>query len=418
MEQDLDLEGGATALGDQHRASVGSEHLPPPRLDAYREYTRGLDYFRVERYSDALQAFVTAAGIDPMFVLPVIWAEHAANNQDSVRLSDSLHAVMRSLLGRLGPRLSPLDRFGLEAETAIDEGASREALAAATALAPGSNWAYMLGRAYPFEFQRELRIYEAIDRHRGWARGWVGFFPEFGLTAHYAGENERVVELAREGIAAGRDHVVLRYVESLGLAALGRMHELDESVTALGALPPDPHIRPGVAMAIVGGELMRVGRLEDGKRYLARAERWAESTRLASDSAGYFSDRGMAAYYGRDWARARQWFERAASAETGEGARSSVLGYLGIIAALQGRLDDAMRAMDLADRPDPKASLPSQALIAAASGDAERAVQLVRETMARPVGWGWDQLEHILHDPAFEEFRKTTAWKAFVATRR
>lgn len=113
MEQGLDLEGGATALGDQHRASVGSEHLPPPRLDAYREYTRGLDYFRVERYSDALQAFVTAAGIDPTFVLPVIWAEHAANNQDSVRLSDSLHAVMRSLLGRLGPRLSPLDRFGL-----------------------------------------------------------------------------------------------------------------------------------------------------------------------------------------------------------------------------------------------------------------------------------------------------------------
>ena len=53
-------------------------------------------------------------------------------------------------------------------------------------MGPSSNWAYMLGREYPFEFRKELRIYEEIDRRRGWARGWASFYEEFGFAAHFA----------------------------------------------------------------------------------------------------------------------------------------------------------------------------------------------------------------------------------------
>ena len=202
--------GALASLLDTRIAILRNEASPPPSFEAYREYVEGLDYFVGKRsarfdYPGAIPHFVRAAQLDTTFSLPLIWLTFSYGNSfGMVRERDS---VVRVLASRK-ERLAPLDRYALEYFLARgDQDAMYRWAAAASDLAPLSNWTHMRGvLASAMRHDDEaIAAFRRLDAEQSWIRNWTFYWERYTTALHDAGRFDDELAVTRKGLIYSLD---------------------------------------------------------------------------------------------------------------------------------------------------------------------------------------------------------------------
>jgi tetratricopeptide (TPR) repeat protein len=412
--------GSVAAHSDSTLGALVGKEFAPPRLEAYREFRRGLDHFRPLRYREALDAFLTAARLDSTFTLPLVWAAYAAGNVRAWATRDSLEEVMRGILDRDKGRFSPLDRLALVSFTAHDGSARQEAIVEAARLAPGSNWTYLSGRN-GWRLGPAIAALEAVDRRRGWAAGWMWVYHELARAYHFAGDYDRQLAVTREYAALypwRRDAV--RWLEVTALAALGREAELDRLLGVIEAGYDTSQVgwAPDQLMIEAGRELRAHGRNAAAELFLARADRWIEAHRATLDTLSfrYWRAKTDVAFYRERWEEAERLYRQVLE-DSGDRGWWAVV-QLSVVAALQGRRDEALKLWDeyLKRWPPPRRTERLfRARVSAALGEGDEAVRFFSEavTLTEGVGGARTHLEvPYLHGPEWRRIANHPGYRA------
>lgn len=273
--------GGALARrADNRTAALADAATQPPALDAYRAYGEGLAYFAKRQYGRALPHFLEAIRLDSTFMLPRFWAMFAYGNMGASRREER-YALLEAT-ARYRALLSPLDLASLqyfEAERRGDRMQQVEALRRASALAPGSNWTYMLalrerelGRS-----RRALELLESLDPREGWVRGWAGYWAARADARHDVGEFVRQLDDTRQARRIDPDDSSLRGLEIVALAANGHVTELRAKLDSLRVVPRTDEAAGDAVAAVAleaGVELRAHGYVRDGYALLDEVADW------------------------------------------------------------------------------------------------------------------------------------------------
>lgn len=398
-------------------ASMASQ---PPNFQAYQEFIAGLDRFVQFDMREAIAHFERAATVDTTFRLPLIFAANAYMNVGEWAAADSTgHA-----LERYADRFAPLDRSYLAWVLAMCRGDGVEALRAARAmanLAPASEALYLVAEdAMALNRPREaVAALEALGPDRGFTRGWWVYWYNLTNALHVAGDHNRELKQAVEGVRRFPDSPPIRATEVRALAALGRVEDVKRRVAASLSLPPGEGWTPADVLLLAGVELRAHGHAAEAETTLEQARDWL-ATRPAAQAAEAHQIRVALVDYlaGRLSDAQREFQHLAARGAPGRSDslatvhvmgdawdRLDYLGYLGAIAARQGHRDEALRvdqALARVQRPY-VFGRPTvwRARIQALLGERDAAVALLREALAR----GYPQAFALHADLAFESLR-------------
>ena len=269
-------------------------------------------------------------------------------------------------------------------------------------LAPSAGhalWALGLTARTTYRPREGIAAMERIDVSAGWGREWaVRIFGEISKDHHILEDFERALAAARRMLEFVPSDGYARTEEAVSLAALKRYAELAERVEAAGALPDDPTTWE----AFTGGDLLtRVARelevhgapADTVRRYALAAVAWYDaSTRAGVSDTVHLFGHARAAYAAGQWEEARALYERlmAINPITPEWVAGA-----GSAAA---RMGDTTRADSLLKQV---LTLPndymfgrrsrSAAMVAAALGRKDQAVQLLTQSLREGLGrrWNW-----------------------------
>ncbi len=385
-----------------------------PDYDAYREFATGFDLFDRGDFAGALPHWRRAAALDTAFASPSLIAAQA-----EILLGNPAGAEthVRRLEGRR-EALSPFERGILDRLRAVLAGDRSAALAGARSVrraAPGWSLGYTL---VTFEALWANRPREALEAAahleaagmfaRANANG-TGDVPPAAVDArHLLGDYAGELTAARAERAGKPDLPDGLAQELRALAALGRVAELGSGLDALDGLPAAVGRVPSILSALAD-EL-------DAHSQGAAATRVRErviSAQLAdgyppAQTRGARAARGHAlALLGRD-AAADTLFAHLVSEVPTEPA---YLAERGMIAVRQGRRAEAERVeaqLRALRRPyDWGQTAYARAQLAAARGDVDGALTLLKTALAAGVSYG-----PLLHaDPAFAPLRADPSFR-------
>lgn len=253
---------------------------PPTSIEAYQAFATGMDEFVEIDYAAAIPAFRRAIAADSLWILPRIWLVFALGNagapiaevQNEVR---ELHEMRRSMT----PFEAALSDYHW-ANWAMDSSANpnESALRATRRLVeivPASEWHFLHARTALFNLRpREaLEAFSRAEPDRGWLRNWGVYWMYFAVAAHYAGDFERAIQIAREGRRRFPDAYGILEEVGASLAAMGRVAELD-SLGAVAASLASPTRSGGIGARIYWGhELEAHGFPAEARRVYADAIR-------------------------------------------------------------------------------------------------------------------------------------------------
>jgi len=416
-----------------HLAILGSRSLPPPRLEAYRAFMRGLERFQRKEYVPATTAFLEAAAADTSFVLPVVWARYAAHNGGGTRnpaqvamqlVRDSVGRAATRILAERDAVLSPLERHALLRVSSIADTSvviESEAIRRAAALAPGSSFSFELaGRELrALRLEVALAASETVDRKRGWAAGWFAVSQQHAMILHLLGRHHEALAVAEEWLAADPGNGFAHAMVIGELAALGRVPEvepaLDQALSAGVQNPFDVFVR---AM-----ELYAHGRPSEAARVYERSREWAQ----ANPDGLRLPHRAVLAFMARDWITAEGLSRQilAAPADQGIGDTDRLQASVQLITVLirQGRpaeADSISRALlALRELPLRSRAVPpfGRASFHAASGNADSAVFYLRETLVPGNFGGAYGPWWFSHGPAWDSIRDAAVYRKFIRPR-
>lgn len=386
----------AVRLDDRLADVLPPGSTSPPTLPAYREYVEGVLDFQRQDFPAALPHLQRAYELDSTFVAPLIWQAIAFRCIDE----DSARVAATHELARHRPRLSPLDGHVLEFFEAVGRSDLQARIAAARQaadLAPGSIWSYMLTEAL-FEsgrFDDAAASLEQVDRRYGWMRNWDLFWNSFLEALHHA-ERPRELELqvAREAHHAFPTNQWVAYKSIRTLATFRRTDELHQAVAEMQALPDTAQML-GFFLNAVALELWSRGDTVYSRQLSDSAVAWFRRMSPADAERGALPRQFAEALYDNDrWDEALPRFQRFLA----ENPRDwSALTYSGLCFAHQGAREPAeevisrlVAAKDSAqwrDRGHDVSNLLGAARIAAALGDRERAVRLLKGFKDRGELW-------------------------------
>jgi tetratricopeptide (TPR) repeat protein len=289
------------------------------------------------------------------------------------RVGTRIDSLLQSVNGARG-RLVPADHAWLDfllASRGRDRSRAYEAAKRWAALSPGAtvaswNWAL---EAIRFNRPHEaVRVLNDIDPAK-FAQGHftaTDYWTTLMDALHLVGDHRREVRTARRALALRPDDPVLLQWGAVAFAAGGLLTDVQASIDARLALPPDGPFQTLGMLALIGREMEVHGRGEAG-RNLSRAT----------------FERLVASYVGR---AARE-----------PGSYESLMWY-GIGLAHLGRLAEADATFRMAAAAAPEDSVPGLAIwanawlgdVAAQRGDFDE-VARIDEWLAvdrRPWGWG------------------------------
>jgi len=418
--------------------TVGATRLPAPRLDAYREYSKGLQYFQRGENDDAFRAFVNARSADSTFFLPLVWAWYAAANAYHFTVQDSLIEATR----KFRDRLSPLDRYAFDAHAAKTASEERAATAAAEKLAPGSNWSYMLGsqELAALHTHAAIKALSKIDRSRGWARGWLAVDETLMAALHVAGDYQAELAIADEAIARA-DSDRNRSSQQLEAAR----------VLALSGMNDDAALRKGISRLIVtsGNPTADIWGLEDLDMALLYHGRRSEADEVAKyveaaarklvsdgDAVTYRALVAEQAYLRWDLRRAKALAAYSLARDSAERIFSDpgVPRILAVIAAIENKPATVDSLIEFVRVGTQDSGYPAyisatdsarqviwnrhnrhlqfvtyiQACVAAVRGDAATATRLLREAIDN----GMQRAFSVMMDPCFKPINPTNEYRA------
>jgi tetratricopeptide (TPR) repeat protein/predicted Ser/Thr protein kinase len=383
--------------------------LTPPTLDAYVEWSRGMELFGLD-YDGAVRHLRRAVEIDPDFfeaaqTLYWAWANRA--------MCDEAARYLEELRERVS-HLTPFEREMLAWMQADHDGQTIEmvrSLRAMHELAPDLAWVtFVLG-------QNELRLNRtqtAIGLLREAGTGWFGYGPSNSrwwpraflmMALHMNGDYEEALEVAERGIREFPDNLMFHSGKASNLAALGRRKELDvliEDACVVNARLSTP----ATVMLAAASELRAHGHFEDSARVAQKAVQWCKTqpseTILASDLVSALVLAGRA--------------EEARAVATRRLADNptdwKAIAQAGAVAARLGDRDEALRLAARLTEAVPLC-IPGEAscrrsAIAAQLGDRDEAMRLLRQAFAE--GYRLDfnlhrdiDLEPLWDDPEFIE---------------
>ncbi len=378
----------------------------PPTFPAYQEFIQGLDRMVQFDSRGAIDHFRRAAREDTTFRLPLIFAAHEHMDLGEFATADSIaHVVERS-----PGRLSPLDQHYLTWVLAQSRGDRQRALETAremAVIAPNSETLWLVAQcALALNRPREMiAALSALGPDRGLFRGWSVYWFYLTFGYHLVGDHGRELKEAREGRRRHPADFAVLAAEVRALAALGRAADITARLVEAPSLPPQPGWSPADIALIAALELAAHDHRAEAPAAGAWAVRWLESRPPAEAHSVANRFRLALAYYvGGRLDDTRRLLEGLAS-EAAHGAPDystmrwigiitgdspdhlTFLGFLGVIAARDGKRDEALRLERTLQAMNPRYLYGRQTMwrarIHAVLGERDSAVALVQEAFAQ-----------------------------------
>ncbi len=378
----------------------------PPTFPAYQEFIQGLDRMVQFDSRGAIDHFRRAAREDTTFRLPLIFAAHEHMDLGEFATADSIaHVVERS-----PGRLSPLDQHYLTWVLAQSRGDRQRALETAremAVIAPNSETLWLVAQcALALNRPREMiAALSALGPDRGLFRGWSVYWFYLTFGYHLVGDHGRELKEAREGRRRHPADFAVLAAEVRALAALGRAADITARLVEAPSLPPQPGWSPADIALIAALELAAHDHRAEAPAAGAWAVRWLESRPPAEAHSVANRFRLALAYYvGGRLDDTRRLLEGLAS-EAAHGAPDystmrwigiitgdspdhlTFLGFLGVIAARDGKRDEALRLERTLQAMNPRYLYGRhtmwRARIHAVLGERDSAVALVQEAFAQ-----------------------------------
>jgi tetratricopeptide (TPR) repeat protein len=404
---------GLVAVGGEGDLTRRELEEQPPNYEAYLRFTQGMALYVAEDTMPAAEAFLDAYAQDTTFTTALLYAALNYSNARRYSLEDSLLRI----LARSENRLSAYHRRWLEYRRAFLDGDRPRALRAIRLLAadaPRSKAVYNLGiEAWENgHLEEAVRALESLDPISGPMQGFQSYWGALANIHHLLGNHREALNAARQARAA--DPAALRPVgwELGALIALGRTGEVATRARALAhASIDDNSWSPAEALREAAEEARahRHPALADSLWNLALV--WYRS---AERGTMHPRDRfGMAQTL---YALGRFDDADVVARRIHEAAPSDIaaIGLLGTIAARRRDSTGVSRAMAVLERIDPRYQLGrpayQRALIAAAAGEHERAIALLRE--ARQQGRSYQMWVH--REVDFEPLRETPEYTSLL----
>jgi len=413
------------------RLSLWAKAAQPPTFPAYQEFIQGLDRMVQFDSRGAIGHFRRAAREDTTFRLPLIFAAHEHMDLGEFATADSIaHAVERA-----SGRLSPLDQHYLTWVLAQTRGDRQRALETAremAVIAPNSETLWLVAQcALALNRPREMiAALSALGPDRGLFRGWSVYWFYLTFGYHLVGDHRRELKEAREGRRRHPADFATLAAEVRALAALGRAADITERLVEAPSLPPQPGWSPADIALIAALELAAHDHRADAPAAGAWAVRWLESRPPAEARSVANRFRLALAYYvGGRLDDTRRLLEGLAS-EAALGAPDystmrwigvitgdspdhlTFLGFLGVVAARDGKRDEALRLDRTLQALSPRYLYGRhtmwRARIHAVLGERDTAVALVQEAFALGYPRGgvmhlYPSLRTLRDYPAFRE---------------
>src|SRR5437764_127833 len=347
-------------LFDSRLSAWATRAGQPPTFAAYQEFIEGLDRMVQFDSRGAIGHFRRAAQEDTTFRLPLIFAAHEHMDLGEFATADSIaHAVERA-----PGRLSPLDQHYLTWVLAQSRGDRQRALETAremAVIAPNSETLWLVAQcALALNRPREMiAALSALGPARGLFRGWSVYWFYLTFGYHLVGDHGRELKEALEGRRRHPADFAVLAAEVRALAALGRAADITARLVEAPSLPPQPGWSPADIALIGALELTAHDHQADAPAAASWAVRWLESQPSGEAASVAHRFRLALAYYvdGRldDTRRLLQGLAsekalgvpdysttRWIAAITGDKPdHLTFLGFLGVVAAREGKREDA-----------------------------------------------------------------------------
>jgi DNA-binding SARP family transcriptional activator/tetratricopeptide (TPR) repeat protein/TolB-like protein len=365
--------------------------MAPPTYEAYADYVNGMEAFVRQDLETALRHFERSASQDTTYPMPVLAYAIARSNLGDWAATDSLVRRLEGSRDRLGPfERGVLDM--VQGWLRGDDAAAYEASVRQAMIAPGSIGHYQVAeQARRLNRPREaLRVLAELGPERGELRGWQPYWRELAFAHHMLGDHERELREARRARQLYPDQPAMLLLEVRALAALGRLRELNACIEERLVSPSTGAPSAGELMVAAAAELRAHGHHAGVSGVLARAVEWYES-RPPEERArpGIRMELARAHYLAERWADAEALIA-ALAAEFPHAVE--VQGYVGLLAARRGDRAEVARVdhwLETLERPYlAGAETLMRARIAAVSGESERAVALLRESLSQGRTYG------------------------------
>ena len=357
-------------------------------------------------YERAATHFRRAFEMDTTFVSALFWTSHALSNAQKYEEA----SVLLDSITPKRDRLSPLERFGLDALRWRDRGATDSSISAAIAaarLAPRSQWVWNAAYwALPDNRPRTtIALLESVDPDKGWWKGWPQYWGTLAMAKHMIGDYRGESAVIARGLQRYPASNMIRQGEIRNLIARKQVSTAMQKAREM-IVAEEPEMPTAVSLTVF--ELRQHGYLKEGDRLIDDLRPWYQAK-------GSLKPQGQWGF-GRVLMRGERW------KELGPHFRPLVekypdnpvaKTYVGISAAALGDTATALRIYETLKSlgNDPNA-LFGRAGIAGRLGRREETVELLKRTWAlghSKTGTAHpprDNLNFIRGYPPFEELVK------------
>jgi hypothetical protein len=391
----------------------------PPSFEAYREFSEGRDAFNHDDFQGAVEHYLRASALDSAYIYPLIMAAQLKWVVLGAPASaDSLVRAARRR-GRLAPFDDALASM-LEAQLADDYERTYDAAQRLRRfVVPGSDWeldaaaaAVALNRA-----KEALEIVRGVNLERASATDHWDVFVPVANAYHLAGENETLLAVLRQTAKRWPRAALVIVAKMEALAALSRPDEARaEWQILLGRREGEP---ASLAMwaAWQGARELRAHGSPAAARVLAQEALDSFPVLPTSSKFGQPSRWRMQAL--REAGRDGEALTVAESLSVRQPTDVVLMAIVGAIAARMGDIVKARRmdtiiASTTVENIDLRGRMLAQARLAAALGDRDRAVRLLRSACMH----GCPSFEDLHSDLEFDGLRAYPPFVDVLSQRR
>jgi hypothetical protein len=387
--------------GDDPRA-----YSRPSSLEAFREWTRGVEYHHRAEWTASIPYLQRVAALDPAWGYPLVFLAIAHEHAGQTAKADSVYGLLEQRRNTLGPgEVAWLDRrLAIRSgDRALEFRIVRRMFDRAPRM-----FAYMLAEAAlsinrPAEAIEAARLRDTTSR---WQREFPYWWSVPAAALHVLGRHEEELGVAldrRRRDPAAQNALDLELQARAAMGQTDTVARLLDQATAKAA-----GWGSGASLAYL--EYLAHGHDDAARALLPRAvgryEIYAtQPGATRNDSVAY----ATALFWARDWQRCRDWWHRLAVNAPHPFLPERFLTYC---AAGSGQRDEALRASD-AWAADPSKDCPGcvsyyRAIVAAVLRDETRAVELLRQAFAEGYNYGveihrvWSALG-LRDNPALQE---------------
>ena len=371
----------ATAVAvrvDPSMANWISATSEPSSIASYQEFARGLAYFAEGEVAAAETWFRTAAR-DSGFTMALVLAAWCNNYQGRQAVADS---ITRALLPRSLPPLELAMVRLLAAIGARDMDGQHQAARDIAVMPVAGEWRYLAADVAINEghAREAVRILEEIGPDKGWMRGAFWFWQRLGSGLHHLAEYDRELTAAIEARRRFPSNRILVQGYIKALAGLGRFDAVEAEVDRALTLRQKWSWGDWQPMDQAVVELRAHGNPEGAGRVAARTMAWLRQQPAVEQSA-WTSATPWFLFAAGEVDAARAGVERILATDPREPEALLLLAVIAVEAgdsAVARRADARLATVSGADLSADV--IVAKAGIAAALGDRDRALALIRDS--------------------------------------